>query len=67
MSYDPKCGELAEHFLADDPMGKNKEFVEELAQHIQDSIEVWFAEVVIEMAEKGSGDSTPESQARKRP
>jgi hypothetical protein len=38
MSYDEKCLELAEHFLPD-PEGKQRE---QLAQHIQDSIEDWF-------------------------
>lgn len=38
MPYDPKCEELAEHFLpADQPIAKR----EELAQWIQDQIELW--------------------------
>ena len=38
-SYDVKCGELAQHFL---PEG-SPEDVQELAQIIQDIVEMWFA------------------------
>jgi hypothetical protein len=38
--YDPKCRELAQHFLEiDNPSDVE---VVELAQHIQDAIEHWF-------------------------
>jgi len=40
MSYDPKCGELAEHFL---PLMSSNELQDKLAQHIQDSIEEWLS------------------------
>lgn len=39
MSYDPKCSELAEHFL--DEMPHSDKQVAELAQEIQDAIEDW--------------------------
>ncbi len=39
MAYDPKCQELAEHFL---PGRTTREAREQLAQHIQDEIEFWF-------------------------
>lgn len=38
MSFDPKCYELAEHFL---PPGATQRLLNELAQHIQTSIEDW--------------------------
>lgn len=38
MSYDPKCEELAEHFLTPHTA---LELRHELAQHIQDEIEIW--------------------------
>ena len=41
MAYDPKCFELAEHFL---PSSKEAEWTKsELAQHIQDAVEGWVA------------------------
>jgi hypothetical protein len=40
MSYDPKCRDLAEYFLADEE--HSQEEVTWLAQEIQDSIERWF-------------------------
>jgi hypothetical protein len=40
--YDVKCGELAEHFLADHP-APGPRLTKELAQTIQDAIEDWFA------------------------
>lgn len=36
MSFDPKCYELARHFVPD---GTSEKVVTRLAQHIQDSIE----------------------------
>lgn len=41
MAYDSKCFELAEHFLSDctNPMARLR--TRELAQHIQDEIEIW--------------------------
>ena len=39
-SYDPKCADLARHFLPEAPAG----IVEELAQDIQDAIEAFDAE-----------------------
>jgi hypothetical protein len=39
MSYDPKCEELAQHFLSDSTLSTR--WVKELAQHIQDEIEFW--------------------------
>lgn len=40
---DPKCRELAEHFLAAEPPGALHETeVNELADLIQDTIESWF-------------------------
>ena len=36
--HDPACRELAEHFLPD---GAPEEVKRELAQHIQDQIELW--------------------------
>jgi hypothetical protein len=41
MAYDPKCYELAEHFLADSPFRVEKE-TDELARAIQDAVEDWF-------------------------
>jgi hypothetical protein len=38
MAYDPKCQELAEYFL---PSMASERLRSELAQHIQDEIEVW--------------------------
>lgn len=53
-TYDPKCGELAEHFLSDlwrDPpkgvfpksLADEKSRCEDLALHIQQAIEDWFS------------------------
>lgn len=39
MSYDPKCYELAEAFLADEPLLNSKAWKNQLAQIIQDAIE----------------------------
>ena len=45
-SYDPRCRDLAELFLDAEPersgIERSKE-VDDLAQHIQDAIENWFA------------------------
>lgn len=42
MSFDPKCFELAEYFLADvPPEAQKKETADELAQLIQDTIEMF--------------------------
>jgi hypothetical protein len=38
--YDPKSYELAEYFLAEDHWGE--EDIADLAQTIQDAIELWF-------------------------
>ena len=38
MSYDPKCEELARHFL---PLNSDLEIIQGLAQVIQDEIEDW--------------------------
>jgi hypothetical protein len=38
MAYDPKCEELARHFLPDNAP---EEDVKELAQHIQEKVEDW--------------------------
>jgi hypothetical protein len=37
---DPKCYELAEYFLADNKTATEEQKVD-LAQHIQDAIEMW--------------------------
>jgi lauroyl/myristoyl acyltransferase len=39
MGYDPKCEELARHFLPDAPVPS--EDIQNLAQTIQDAIEDW--------------------------
>jgi len=36
--FDPKCLDLARHFLSD---LENTQLVNELAQHIQDEVEIW--------------------------
>jgi hypothetical protein len=36
--FDPKCLDLARHFLSD---LENTKLVNELAQHIQDEVEIW--------------------------
>lgn len=42
-NYDPECRDLAKHFLATEPPGALRESEErELAQVIQDAIELWF-------------------------
>ena len=38
MSFDPKCLELAEHFLPDD---FDQPMKDALAQHIQEAVEDW--------------------------
>ena len=44
--YDPKCYELAEHFLRDDPISdhpkKLKLYCHDLARIIQHAVEDWF-------------------------
>jgi hypothetical protein len=37
--FDPKCHELADHFL---PESVGERFRDELAQAIQDAVEMWF-------------------------
>jgi hypothetical protein len=39
-SYDSACLHLAEHFIGDKPLGTD-EHLDELAQHIQTTIEDW--------------------------
>lgn len=39
--YDPKCEELADHFLAGEPP-RLVELKAELAQVVQDAVEIWF-------------------------
>jgi hypothetical protein len=39
--FDPKCYEIALHFLLDDEPGVKDEEVNALAQEIQDAIEAW--------------------------
>lgn len=49
-TYDEKCGELAEHFLSDDPpkgvfpasLADEQARVKDLALHIQQAVEDWF-------------------------
>jgi len=49
-TYDPKCGDLAEHFLSDFPpngiypksLADEKARVDDLALHIQQAVEDWF-------------------------
>lgn len=58
MSFDPKCYELAESFLSDVPpeaVGKNS--VNELAQAIQDTIEMYIGMELGIMPDR-SGDAT---------
>lgn len=38
MMFDPKCYEVAEHFLSSRAAEKSKD---DLAQHIQDAVETW--------------------------
>lgn len=45
MAYDPKCYELAEAFLEDEPAFNLKANKEELAQEIQTTIENWLDDV----------------------
>ena len=40
-TYDVRCGELAEHFLQDEPDLRDR--AKELALHIQEAIEDWIA------------------------
>lgn len=40
--YDPKCEELAKHFLEDEP--ELRHGTQHLAQEIQDAIEDWIVE-----------------------
>lgn len=42
MSYDTKCAELARHFLSDTAQAGDETLVGELAQTIQEVVEVWF-------------------------
>jgi hypothetical protein len=39
--FDPKCDEIAEYFLSDEPWLQRQ--TDDLAQHIQDAIETWIA------------------------
>ena len=39
-SYDPACKDLAEHFLF--PGAPSEEEIKDLAQCIQDAVELWF-------------------------
>ena len=41
MSYDPKCEELAKHFLSD--LARDQ-LVQELSQWIQDAVEDWLSQ-----------------------
>lgn len=41
MTFDPKCYELAEHFLSDEPAFNLKANKEELAGEIQAAVENW--------------------------
>jgi hypothetical protein len=43
MSYDVKCGDLAEYFLSDHKNIDTADSRESLAQTIQDAIENWFS------------------------
>ena len=43
-SYDPKCYELAEHFLADEPDLDSEQAREILALELQQSAETWIEE-----------------------
>lgn len=43
MTYDLKCYDLAEHFLADEPALKSDANIAKLAQEIQTAIEDWIA------------------------
>ena len=43
MPYDPRCEDLARHFLADEP--ELEGLVPVLAQEIQESIEIWIEEM----------------------
>jgi hypothetical protein len=43
MGYDPKCGELARHFLPTDP-APDAATVEALAEIIQEAVEDWLEE-----------------------
>jgi hypothetical protein len=52
MSYDPKCQELAEHFL---PSGTSRLTVEHLAQVIQDAVEDEINSMSLEITDKLTG------------
>jgi len=39
--YDPKCMELARHFLGEKASTELPHRAQELAQHIQDEVEIW--------------------------
>lgn len=41
-TYDPKCQELAEHFLLDEPNLDTEDGAKDLARCIQAAIEGWF-------------------------
>jgi hypothetical protein len=45
-TYDPRCYDLAEHFLQDEPCSEDPELYDQqrdsLARHIQQAIEDWF-------------------------
>jgi hypothetical protein len=48
MSYDPRCRELAEVFLADQPEdAQNEENLDALAQAIQDAIEAYLTDLEV--------------------
>lgn len=46
MLYDPKCHELATHFLGDDEVAPdvNERRIQSLAQAIQEAVEDWIAD-----------------------
>lgn len=53
-NYDPRCLELAEYFLIDEPNLRG--FSHDLARHIQQSIEDWFELVKQDRVEGGLHD-----------
>jgi hypothetical protein len=47
--FDPECEGLALHFLPETWFPARDRFAAELAQHIQDAIEAWLEDRVVEL------------------
>jgi hypothetical protein len=56
MAFDPKCYEVAEHFL---PSGSSATLKERMAQHLQDEAEFWLESESVRIANELGAKSTP--------